>query len=522
MADKLTFIQKADAVVREPAVKMYMNDEFMVGWVLTLVNRDSVNFSGAAIGNAIPQTLTVGVKGKFSDMKDNRLNVEYLFDGESDEFAYPTFIVTEQKYDDALNITTFTAKDRLNELIGQKYNAKTDGTVTAAAFFEGFCSAFGFIGELDSPLSETIMPVVPNFAEEDNALTVLAKFAEFMCGNAFIKNKNVLCIKCVSEQSADKSIRINRGINALTVTSEVKPINRIVFSRGDLNDNVFYSETLTENFSDYAIINNPFIDNNDSPDSRNNYKKAIYNVLNGKILRSYSIEYRGNPGLQCGDVIALTGYDGNTFYLYYYGESFRFENGLKGSANIEFNEVNSYDYNRTTAKERLRRAEIKVDKDKAEIWMSISAVDNNVALVKDALSNTDKNANDLKQQLANITGQYVSLTGTLDGFRAEILKIEEDVSKNPSALKNTTVDIDINGITVGEYGEEVETNINASGLQINNVGGGKVAKFTKEGAVISNVATQTLNAAGTLFKLVRINGELWAAAYWIGEDDLWA
>ena len=33
MADKLTFIQKADAVVREPAVKMYMNDEFMGGWV---------------------------------------------------------------------------------------------------------------------------------------------------------------------------------------------------------------------------------------------------------------------------------------------------------------------------------------------------------------------------------------------------------------------------------------------------------------------------------------------------------
>ncbi len=534
------YINAASAAVREPRLKLYFGDNvfypdlFPEG--IYSVEKDSINFSGQCIGNAIPQTLKITTNFILGDLSENvPLNVEYLFGDLTAGLVNPTFYVKDLAVDAATTQVIITAKDALDSLIDEKFEAKTNGEETAEEFFARFCDAFHFVaGEIKSPFKTVLMPKEPNFADDDNALTVLSKFAEFMCCNAYIKNKNELCLSSpfiTSGTEDDIPVNVPFGVSKITATSAMSGqlIARVVLSRGDLNDNKYYPKEdigeTADDVTEFVITNNPFFDNNDSLDSRELYIEALYNHLNGKYFTGYDLSYMGNPVFECGDILtAHSGLMGTSFHVPYLGERLIFKNGLRGEISINYNRQ-SQSYRSPTVRESLKEAGIKVDKANAEIQMVASQSNTDIevlrGLLDEAKTNSDNLKNNLETQLKGIEGKFVEFTEDVDGLHASITSITNSIEDGLPTLKNTTVDIDLNGVTVGELGEEVVTNINASGLYINNVAGGQVAEFNKEGARIKNVVTKNLNAAGTLFQRFQQNGEWWVGAFWIGEDELW-
>jgi hypothetical protein len=222
--------------------------------------------------------------------------------------------------------------------------------------------------------------------------------------------------------------------------------------------------------------------------------------------------------LECGDIITVEG--GKK--LIYYGEKLLFNSsGLSGQMNVKYTFPTTPSFSSGTVRDVLKQASIKVDKVKAEILMQTDEINTEIGLVEETIRKNSEQTESLASALNDIQGKYALFKQDVDGLHGSITSITESLETGVPIVKNTTVDIGRNGVTVGELGENVVTNIKASGLYINNVAGGQVAEFNKEGAKIKNVTTKNLNAAGTLFQRFKQNGEWWVGAFWIGEDELW-
>lgn len=514
------YIEAATAIAREPSITLFLNGTGINRThKIISVEKDSLNFGGSIIGNVIPQTLTIKFMGEHTFRPEDTFSVAYQFNDISLGVATtPQFMFEKSSYDKGSNQTTVIAKDMLASLSNKKFDATTDGSVTAKDFFDNFCSTLGFSGGiLDSPLKNIIMPASPNFSESDNALYVLSKFAEMMCGNAYIQWGSKLCIKSVFPNEANVSWDIQNGVKNYVVEDDIT-LNRVVISRGDVNDNKSWPETAPETISEYSFVNNPFLDNNDSTDSRGQYIQDLYNLLNAETYTGYQLSYRGYPMLECGDIITVEG--GKK--LIYYGEKLLFNSsGLSGQMNVKYTFPTTPSFSSGTVRDVLKQVGIKVDKVKAEILMQTSEINEEIGLIEEAIRKNSEQTETLASDLNDIQGKYALFKQDVDGLHGSITSITESLETGVPIVKNTTVDIGMNGVTVGEFGEDVVTNIKASGFYINNIGGGQVADFTREGARIKNVTTKNLNAAGTLFQRFKQNGEWWVGAFWIGEDELW-
>lgn len=479
---------------------------------------DTIYHDGKFIGTAIAKILDFTALNDRSYRGKEVYYIRENYDqttGTWIEDRIGTFIVTDVQPDDNEYDVKVTAYDYMLKT-AIDYIPKITFPATLQAVYEDLLTQCGLTAQT------TLLDINGSFIVADNQFdgescqTVLGKIAEITGNYAHINPDDKVellfhsaDVKSISAGDYSKFInkRDTTPITALIMDESYSEGEELVF---------LWDEGITlygEN--SYKISDNGFCN---TDDKKNALAPAILEKIKGFGYAGFELRDAFTvQNFHCGNLIDIVDNDGTaTRSIILHREFSDRKSILKASSYVKA----SINYNKEKLNP-LRKALIEVDKANALISILTSEINADITQIEKLLMESNGNTDELAQELDNIRGQYSLFKQDIEGLHGAITSISESLDDGVPIVKNTTVDIGINGVTVGELGEDVVTNIKASGLYINNVVGGQVAEFNREGARIKNITTKNLNAAGTLFQRFKQNGEWWVGAFWIGEDDLW-
>ena len=206
---------------------------------------------------------------------------------------------------------------------------------------------------------------------------------------------------------ADGTKRSN--YTSASIKSHYGKVNTVALSRGDVEDNVYLeddSSIETNGKTEFSITNNPFIDYGET-DKRYDFIKNIFAIMNNFECNAYTLDFRGNPALDCYDYITFLDCDNQdeTHTELFVGDKITYATKAF-KAQTELTALSQREIDKTKAlsvKDALSNTQIIVDKVNKQINAIISSIDeinNNVV----TLSNIVKSTN----QQTDIT---ISMTG---------------------------------------------------------------------------------------------------------------
>ncbi len=173
---------------------------------------------------------------------------------------------------------------------------------------------------------------------------------------------------------------ITDWLELTTEKEATSPINVIVLGRGDVEDNVYYPETLPENKKELRIDNNYILDPQiaGETDRRYTVRKPIYNQINGFSFIPFSIRtqnVKNKLSIDLGDKVSYTDIWGNNLSSYVMTKKITYLGGdpsdddnyeITLSAE-EINETSTeYSYG-SSIEQRLSKVEITTDKQNKKI-----------------------------------------------------------------------------------------------------------------------------------------------------------
>lgn len=119
----------------------------------------------------------------------------------------------------------------------------------------------------------------------------------------------------------------------------------------------------------------------------------------------------------------------------------------------------------------------------------------------------------IKEDIDLIKQQTTTVTTTAQGLQVQIDEINNNGVKT---VKNTTVDIDENGVTVGKSDSEFSTTMNNTGTYMYAYGN-QIAKYDKDGMETGNLkATGEVKLGFLKFVKTSVNNEKRTHIHWIG------
>ena len=119
----------------------------------------------------------------------------------------------------------------------------------------------------------------------------------------------------------------------------------------------------------------------------------------------------------------------------------------------------------------------------------------------------------IKEDIDLIKQQTTTVTTTAQGLQVQIDEINNNGVKT---VKNTTVDIDENGVTVGKSDSEFSTTMNNTGTYMYAYGN-QIAKYDKDGMETGNLkATGEVELGFLKFVKTSVNNEKRTHIHWIG------
>lgn len=245
-----------------------------------------------------------------------------------------------------------------------------------------------------------------------------------------------------------------------------------------------------------TIEDNPFMANDDEI---NRAKQGLFNAINGIKFKPFEAKYYGYIYWECGDKITENGND--TYIL-------RHSFALYGDGNVSAPSLTSTEikYQSTSVLSAFKTAKLELDRVNAQITSLASDLGDTVDTSDlDALYERIKN-----NEISPIEGSISQLTQTTNNLVASFTNITNDESSesgNVGNLKNTTVTIDVNGISVQAYGSVIRTLTANEGFFI--LKNDEVyASFTTEGIIVDNLtSTQYLTAGNHRIEGYEDNGK---------------
>ncbi len=216
------------------------------------------------------------------------------------------------------------------------------------------------------------------------------------------------------------------------------------------------------------------------------------------------------------------GADGQTSYLHIKysedGSSFTpqendYAKGEKPSAwigqYVDFKEQDSEVFEDYTWYKFTENIDETIDNMKESINKTYIDLNNNY-LTKEQVEAENKT---LKESIEVIKQQQTTVTTTAQGLE---VKIDSIIENGVKAIKNTTIDINENGITVGKSNSEFRTTMNNEGTYMyayNN----EIAKYDKDGATVKNIkVTGELETSNLRVMDVVVNSKKRTHIHWIG------
>ena len=224
-----------------------------------------------------------------------------------------------------------------------------------------------------------------------------------------------------------------------------------------------------------TIEDNPFMTNDDQISRA---KQGIFNAINGITFKPFEAKYYGYIYWECGDKITENNND-----TYILKHSFR----LYGDGNVSAPSLTNTEikYQSTSVLSVFKDARIQLDRANATI--TSIATDIQGLLTEEDLEDFYDRLK--KGDLKDIQGSISQITQDNERWEANFTKIFNDETgegTNVGNLKNSTVTIDVNGISVKAYDSVIETLTANNGFYIIK-NEEPIAYFTTEGIGVDNL-----------------------------------
>lgn len=366
------------------------------------------------------------------------------------------------------------------------------------------------------------------YIDEDATFYDVVKIlAEAGFANAFITYDNKFIMKSPAKNACYK-FDLNELFEMKKEDNLFGPLNSIVASRivtddGSTTEDVYSRDETsitTNGLYEYKIKQNDAIDY----DRQTAVDNMLAGILNFKYLPA-TIEAVYNPKLEVGDMLEVPDKNTDTSFLLFAKEiTADLSTGLMTIESSEESKTET-NYKNATQKDKRTKTEIEVNKMKGKITLLSSSVEKVNNTANDALNNTTVTNEKIAQleivddeiktsvtktetRLTNefltaeqvqalndvntanielIKQQQTSASMTAEGLQVQINKIEND---GVTKVKNTTVDISEEGVSIGKSDSEFSSTWNNTGTYFKSYGK-NIAEYSKDGAIMEKATVKT-------------------------------
>lgn len=380
-----------------------------------------------------------------------------------------------KKYDDTKSNNTYRIiaydyMDRLNSVF-EEFEASLY-PMTLQTFYEKLAQQYGVTVKIqDLPNKDFIISAPPYF-EGMSGRNVLKATAQLF--GSFAKFNRSNRIQMYLQEETDEKISRNEMNSQLVIDNEYGPVNVLVLSLSQVTgENVTVrDETSIQQYGEniIEIQDNPFIY---TQALREQVKDGIFNRIKGFRYIPTTFKYKAKLYIDCGDLIQTQEMKEdnyvNSIMLNQYIEIPSTRQSKCENKALTKTEVKNQFV--PDEKERLKRAEISIDKQGVKI--------------EQVTEKADKNTNDI----ASVTTTQTEQGLNIDALITKTSKIDED--GNATTVKTETgFTFDVNGLNIAEKKDGSNIGFNAqitpTGTHYKD-GDSIIGEYTKDGSKQKNL-----------------------------------
>lgn len=365
------------------------------------------------LGNLAQHSLTLELLGDYTKdislIKENIVEVflGVLVSGSYEYVQYQDFLITEITYSDTTNLTKIIATDNIIKLNKEIVDTNTY-PMTLKAYTEWVLGQCGLSLENTTFLNDTFSVTTTPFANYTNAKEIISRIAEMSLSyvivnkvsnkiefrNAFeevptANTHNVLSAFTHDQLSVYTHNQLSYGF-ATDLDNATKDnywsfklmdnnfgqngINTLVLKlsqvEGENNTQENATNVAIDGNLEVSIVDNPFIN---TEAKRLSVINGMFNVVDGFKYNPYSLEYRGFPYLEIGDIIIVEQMNEEEIAVPIFETNIKWNGGLFGKIGSKALSLTETKYRYiSTTNQKIRNAEIMVDKANAEISLKVS------------------------------------------------------------------------------------------------------------------------------------------------------
>lgn len=368
------------------------------------------------LGNVSTSTITVELLGDQTKLisKSNSKFIRPLIGIKVvDTFEYvqlQDFLVIDSKYNDTTNVTTLYGSDYTYKL-NVKYTDSNTYPMTLRAYYESVILFCGLSYSEDSFLNEDFMIESKPFSDGTLCKEIVGRIAElamsYICVNdlnetrvcnAFKTISNLNSHDFLSQYTFDELAEYTHDeLSELETNSSIDSVNKRAYWSLKLKEHIYKFHginTLTLGISQVVgesnsvsnqthlaidgsieinVLDNPFIN---TEEKRQSVIDSMFSVVDGYKIIPFNLEYRGFPHIEINDLINITQMDESVIQTTIHEYYLMFNGGLRGKLASYSPSISDTEYkNESTLKERLKNAEIRVNKAEASIELVAEDVD---------------------------------------------------------------------------------------------------------------------------------------------------
>ncbi len=264
------------------------------------------------------------------------------------------------------------------------------------------------LSTIDYPLKDVIMQHPANIEQGTSKRVILSKFAEIIGCICVIDRQGNLCFS--KQQITDYTI--SDGYGKLLLSEQMSTVNQIsVRTQADINDDVVYPDSVADAVN-YAIVNNPFVTPSDT-----DLIKLISDNIIGLKMGNYTIENAVDDYIvDINDIVTVISKNGEALQLPIL--SYESAGRIKANYKLDLTYEQSCVLENSLSS-RVAAAEIKIDRQNAEIQMKVSE-DDVCSVISQSSSKISITANRLTVQSDNFSltenGDIKAESGEIGGW----------------------------------------------------------------------------------------------------------
>lgn len=458
---------------------------------------ERIGEQGKFFGFGISQKLTVNLIDRNRELNittDHNLEIEF---GIGIDYIYPcpNFYITDVNRDETTNKLTITAYDALYKASAHRVSELNINTPYTIKQFAAACAALLGVPVAfpDLAVFDTVYSTGANFEGTETIREALNAVAEATQTIYYINSNWELVFKKLD--IAGEPVFIIDKNKYVKLDCKPEYVLGGITHATELGDNVSAGDTAgTEQF----VRDNPFWELRE--DIGQIVEAAVANV-SGLTITPFNCDWRGNFLLEPTDKIGLITKNDETVFSYVLNDSFKFNGGLSGNTQWEYNENKTETAsNPSTLGEALKQTYARVDKVNKEITLTSSKIES----IQNTLGENGENFTTLQKQVEqSITPEQMTIA------------IRQEMSNGVNKVETSTgFTFDESGLTIAKNTSEIKTTVSEDGM--------KVYKGTEEMLVADNQGVKAKNLHATTYLWIGKNsriedyGNSRTGCFWIG------